>query len=147
MVNQQEYSYDALENITAVKELESGLLDFGTVASAEMTYDASNRLLTYNGEEIRYDKDGNMTYGPLQGKMEEFVYDCRNRLIKAGDTSYEYDAENSRTAVITGTKRTEYVVNRQPELSQILQSGITDGEREETTYYFYGKGLLSQIKL
>ena len=85
-----------------------------------------------------------MTYGPLQGKMEEFVYDCRNRLIKAGDTSYEYDAENNRTAVIIGTKRTEYVVNSQPELSQILQSRITDGEREETTYYFYGKGLLSQ---
>ncbi len=144
MVNQQEYSYDASGNITAVKALESGSLDLGTVASTEMTYDANNRLLTYNGEEIRYDKDGNMTYGPLQGKMAEFVYDCRNRLVKAGDTSYEYDAENNRTAVITGTKRTEYVVNSQPELSQILQSRITDGEREETTYYLYGKGLLSQ---
>ncbi len=144
VVNQQEYSYDASGNITAVKALESGSLDLGTVASTEMTYDANNRLLTYNGEEIRYDKDGNMTYGPLQGKMAEFVYDCRNRLVKAGDTSYEYDAENNRTAVITGTKRTEYVVNSQPELSQILQSRITDGEREETTYYLYGKGLLSQ---
>ena len=120
------------------------MLDFGTVASAEMAYDTNNRLLTYNGEEVKYDKDGNMTYGPLQGKMAEFVYDCRNRLVKAGDTSYEYDAENNRTAVITGTKRTEYVVNSQPELSQILQSRITDGEREETTYYLYGKGLLSQ---
>ncbi|MDE6761667.1 MAG: PEGA domain-containing protein [Lachnospiraceae bacterium] len=144
VVNQQEYSYDASGNITTVKALESGSLDFKTVASAEMTYDVNNRLLTYNGEEVKYDKDGNMTYGPLQGKMEEFVYDCRNRLVKAGDTSYEYDAENNRTAVITGTKRTEYVVNSQPELSQILQSRITDGEREETTYYLYGKGLLSQ---
>ncbi len=60
--------------------------------------------------------------------MEEFVYDCRNRLIKAGDTSYEYDAENNRTAVTTGTKRTEYMVNRQPELSQVLQGRITEGD-------------------
>ena len=60
--------------------------------------------------------------------MEEFVYDCRNRLIKAGDISYEYDVENNRTAVTTGTKRTEYVVNRQPELSQVLQGRITEGD-------------------
>ncbi|MDE5864196.1 MAG: RHS repeat-associated core domain-containing protein, partial [Lachnospiraceae bacterium] len=113
-----------------------------------MTYDKNNRLLTYNGENVKYDKDGNMTYGPLQGRMTEFAFDCRNRLVKAGDTVYEYDAENNRIAVTTGTKRTEYVVNSQPELSQVLQSTVRDtankAAQPETTYYFYGKRLISQ---
>lgn len=74
-----------------MKQLYDGELNFTGVTTAKMTYDENNRLLTYNGKKVQYDKDGNMTYGPLNGKMTEFVFDCRNRLIKAGDTSYEYD--------------------------------------------------------
>ncbi len=112
-----------------------------------MTYDKNNRLLTYNGEDVKYDKDGNMTYGPLNGTMSSFEFDCRNRLVKVGDTSYEYDAENNRIALITKTKRTEYVVNSQPELSQVLQSKTVENNNEESaeiTYYYYGQGLLAQ---
>ncbi len=47
-------------------------------------HDASNRLVTYNGEQVEYDKAGNMTYGPVDGKMTKLTYDCRNRLIDAG---------------------------------------------------------------
>ncbi|MCM1497040.1 MAG: DUF6531 domain-containing protein [Clostridium sp.] len=148
IVNRQEYRYDEAGNITEVKQLYSGELDFTGVATAEMTYDRNNRLLTYNGEKVKYDKDGNMTYGPLQGEMTEFVFDCRNRLVKAGGTAYEYDAENNRTAVTTGTRRTEYVINSQPELNQVLQSITTDRRAkdsgQEITYYFYGQGLLAQ---
>ena len=148
VVNQQEYTYDASGNITEVKQLYDGDLDFTGVTAASMTYDENNRLLTYNGETVQYDKDGNMTYGPLQGKMTEFVFDCRNRLVKAGDTSYEYDAENHRVAVITGSKWTEYVVDSRPELSQVLQSKTYELENPTSegkeTYFFYGNGLLSQ---
>ena len=72
VVNQQEYTYDASGNITEVKQLYDGDLNFTGVAAASMTYDENNRLLTYNGETVQYDKDGNMTYGPLQGKMTEY---------------------------------------------------------------------------
>lgn len=147
VVNRQEYSYDASGNITSVKQLYSGELNFTEVENTEMTYDKNNRLLTYNGEEVKYDKDGNMIYGPLNGTMTTFVFDCRNRLIKAGDTTYEYDAENNRISVTTGTKRTEYVVNSPPELSQVLQSKTIENGNEATakiTYYYYGQGLLAQ---
>ena len=155
-INHQEYSYDSSGNITEVKQLSEGELNFTGVTSAEMTYDENNRLLTYNGEKIKYDKDGNMIYGPLEGKMTDFVYDCRNRLIQAGDTSYTYDAENNRIGVETVEKRTTYVINTQSELSQVLQSteiklsdkdtktGTTDNGNTTTTYYFYGNGLISQ---
>ncbi|MBQ7066075.1 MAG: hypothetical protein IJN92_04575 [Lachnospiraceae bacterium] len=65
-----------------------------------MEYDKTNRLIKYNGKEVKYDKDGNMVYGPLNGVMTSFTYDCRNRLIQAGTTKYEYDAEDNRIAVI-----------------------------------------------
>ena len=113
-----------------------------------MTYDENNRLLTYNGDAVKYDKDGNMIYGPLAGEMKDFVYDCRNRLIKAGDTIYTYDAENNRIGVETCEKKIEYVINTQPELSQVLQSTETKISENDnnglTTYYFYGNGLTAQ---
>ena len=143
-VNHQEYSYDSSGNITEVKQLCEGELNFTGVTSAKMTYDENNRLLTYNGEEIKYDKDGNMTYGPLADKMTDFVYDCRNRLIQAGDTKYTYDAENNRIGVETKEKKIEYTINTQPELSQVLQSAEIKDNKETTTYYFYGNGLTSQ---
>lgn len=82
-----------------------------------MTYDADNRLLTYNGQTVEYDAEGNMTKGPLNGGMAEFGYDCRNRLVKVKEadgtvTSYEYDAENVRTAK-GGIEEKSFIMGRQ----------------------------------
>ena len=65
-----------------------------------MKYDKANRLIEYNGEEVRYDADGNMVYGPVDGRMTELEYDCRNRLIKAGDITYEYKTEEEVKAPV-----------------------------------------------
>lgn len=143
-VNHQEYCYDAAGNITETKSLGNKTLEHSDVSDVKMTYDKNKRLITYNGKDVEYDKDGNMVYGPLQGKMVSFLYDCRNRLVQAGDTTYEYDAENNRIAEINGSRRIEYVINTQPELGQILQSISIMGNRKEETYYYYGNGLTAQ---
>ena len=110
---------------------------------------------------MKYDKDGNMVYGPLNGVMTNFTYDCRNRLIQAGTTKYEYDAEDNRIAVIRNAEtanevRTEYVVDSVEELSRTLMATeIKAGSGEATanddtnpegttTYFYYGNGLLAQ---
>ena len=110
-------TYDKLNQLTkkTVVDKEGKLIN-----SYTYTYDSSNRMVTYNGEKILYDNDGNMLYGPLDGVMTEFDYDCRNRLIRAGDTYYEYDAENIRTAVDTPEYREEYVTDSVSELSRVL---------------------------
>ena len=105
-----------------------------------MEYSDDNRLLFYNGEEVTYDEEGNMTYGPLDGKMTEFVYDCRNRLIKAGDTEYGYDAENNRTSVTKEEVTTKYVVDSNCEYSQVLTATTDDN----VITYIYGDGLIAQ---
>ncbi len=114
-----------------------------------MTYDAANRLLTYNGEALRYDADGNMTYGPVDGEMTELVYDCRNRLVSAGGVTYTYDPENNRIAAETDSYLEVYVTESvASSLSRILSTTRyekTAGEAAldgETTLYVYGNGLV-----
>ena len=120
-----------------------------------MEYDADNRLTTYNGETVTYDLRGNMTHGPLNGRMADYEYDCRNRLVKVTEedgtvTEYKYDAENTRTAVIKDGIRTEYVVDKNTTYSRILTEtnykktifGYTDKVSEKI--YTYGAGLLSE---
>ena len=161
VISSYKYTYNLAGNITAIdKEVaesnksSSTLVSGGNSASGNasdkstvtMEYSSDNRLIRYNGEEIRYDADGNMTYGPLNGEMVEFTYDCRNRLVKAGDTEYTYDAENNRVEKKTGSEKTKYVINPNTEYSQVLvatKSGNSSGDKEYT-YYTYGRGLITE---
>ena len=112
--NQHEYSHEASGDA------------FNGVSSVEMKYDAANRLISYNGEEVKYDADGNMIYGPLDGKMTKFEYDSRNRLICAGDVKYSYDAENVRIAADYPEYTEEYVIDRENAPTRTLQIIRTD---------------------
>ncbi|MGN0161104.1 MAG: PKD domain-containing protein, partial [Lachnospiraceae bacterium] len=58
------YGYDAAGNITSITEYNRKEVT-PSVTSTVMTYDEANRLVTYNKEAVKYDADGNMTYGPL----------------------------------------------------------------------------------
>lgn len=170
VINDYAYEYDGRGNIakitgmdggTSVGEANAGVsggvtLDGMMAVSVSMTYDADNRLLTYNGQNVEYDAEGNMTKGPLNGGMAEFSYDCRNRLVKVKEadgtvTTYEYDAENVRTAKVTGGVRTEYTTDRESTYSQVLVKkeygknvfGLYT-EQKAQTVYIYGTGLVSE---
>ena len=168
------YEYDGSGNITKIGGMESGLSE-GAQAGAEngitpavqnpdgtievsvsMTYDEDNRLLTYNGQEVKYDGAGNMTRGPLNGAMADFAYDCRNRLVKVTGadgrvTLYEYDGEDIRTAVTAGGIRTEYTTDRESAYSQTLIKTEYEKnvfgfytEQRSRTVYTYGLGLAGE---
>ncbi len=140
------YTYDQWGNILTISCEGEGAEDAGisTLTPATMTYDESNRMLTYNGEDIIYDQDGNMTYGPLDGEMTTFEYDCRNRLVRAGDTTYEYDAEDVRIAVETPEYRDEYVTDTVTALSRVLEVErlYKDSNTSVSSIYYYGNGLI-----
>ncbi len=146
------------ESATGEVASESGGMasDGMKAVSVSMTYDADNRLLTYNGQAVEYDAEGNMTKGPLNGGMAEFTYDCRNRLVKVKEadgtvTTYEYDAENVRTAKVAGGVRTEYTTDRESTYSQVLVKKEYEKnafglytEQKAQTVYTYGTGLVSE---
>ena len=144
------YTYDDSGNITAIDGTETTDTEEGIsrLNSAKMTYDAENRLITYNGETLRYDADGNMTYGPVNGVMSELVYDCRNRLVSAGGIRYTYDAENNRTSMETDSYREEYVTDTvSSSLSRVLtttryEKSSTSEAKGQTTLCIYGSGLI-----
>ena len=152
-VSSNSYTYNKFGEVTAIDSSTSE----GGVAENEtlnMAYNEVNQLKYYNGEEVTYDADGNMTYGPLDGKMAEFKYDARNRLIQAGNLTYEYDAENNRIAKTdseTGI-RTDYVLNTAAAYVYVIQETKTkvSSESEETTpqsdttSYIYAAGLVEE---
>ncbi|MVX67271.1 hypothetical protein GKZ28_26895 [Clostridium chromiireducens] len=139
IINKYNYSYESNGN---VKSEESYIKNSVIPAdSKNMTYGKDNQIATYNGQNITFDADGNMTNGPLNGNMVNYNYDCRNRLVSVGNTQYEYDALNNRIAVIENGNRTNYVVNPNSQLSQVLMKKDADGKE---TYYVYGLGLISQ---
>ena len=147
------YTYDGYGNVTTIEGTETTDTEEGisNLVSATMTYDEANRLVTYNGETLRYDADGNMTYGPVDGVMSELVYDCRNRLVSAGGITYTYDAENIRIKAETADYVEEYVTDTvSASLSRVLtmtvyekKSGVTETNGTTTTY-LYGQGLISE---
>ena len=151
MLYSYEYEYDSWGNIIDVSYIEDSSMDGGQkiseaayLSSVTMSYDSSNRMISYNGEDIEYDADGNMTYGPLNGEMVQYEYDCRNRLIQAGDEEYTYDAEGVRLNTITSDYKEEYITDSVGSLSRVLEvsrtynDDIDDASRE---VYFYGSGL------
>jgi RHS repeat-associated protein len=133
IISQFDFKYDAAGNIIEEKTN----FDPDPEINLEMTYQAANRLATYNDKTVQFDADGNMTKGFLSGELVNFEFDSRNRLTQAGSTVYRYDAENQRI----GVNQTSYVVNSQPALSQVLVKTEADGTQ---TFYVYGLGLIGQ---
>jgi len=133
VISQVDFSYDAAGNI--IEEKTSPEAD--PEINLEMTYAKANRLASYDDETVQLDADGNLIQGPLSGEMANFVFDSQNRLIQAGETTYHYDAENQRI----GVNQTQYVINSQPALSQVLVKTEASGTQ---TFYVYGLGLIGQ---
>ncbi|MHB8125651.1 MAG: RHS repeat-associated core domain-containing protein [Desulfitobacteriaceae bacterium] len=141
IINQYDYTYDQAGNITTESSTSTDGQPPYNASNVAMTYDQSNRLAAYNGQAVQYDSDGNMTSGPLMGSIASFAYDARNRLISAGNMSYVYDAENNRIAEVINNDQTNYVINPQAKLSQLL---IKTDAQGNSTYYIYGLGLIGQ---
>lgn len=138
IIGQYDFTYDETGNILSeISNLSSPSIKARTNT---MSYGLDNRLTDYNGEQVNYDADGNMIFGPLNGGMDTFVYDSRNRLIQAGETQYSYDAENNRVAINNSNGQTQFVVNPEAVLSQIL---IRQQEGQQT-FYVYGLGLIGE---
>jgi len=139
LISQYDLTYDTAGNITA--ESAQGVQQTYNLSDVTMTYTTGNRLATYDGSAVSYDADGNMTSAPLLGAMQNFTYDSRNRLTAAGATTYTYDAENQRIATTANGQQTDYVINPNTELSQVL---IKTDPGNIKTYYIYGLGLIGE---
>jgi RHS repeat-associated protein len=133
------YTYDAagqLTNETTVPAL------MPAPANATQTFDADNRLLTHNGAATTFDPNGNLLAIASGVTPASYTYDARNRLTAAGALTYTYDAENHRVALADSTGTTNFIVNPNGILDQVLIRTTPDGT---VTYYVYGLGLAEEV--
>lgn len=111
-------------------------------ADLTLTVDADNRLATINQHVAVYDNNGNLTGATIPGStISTLNYDARNRLKHAGGLTYAYDAENRRTYVASSAGATNYVINPNAGLDQILVKTAPNGT---VTRYVYGLGLIGE---
>ena len=116
-----------------------------TLPAFNATYDADNRIATWNGTPVTHDPDGNMTSGPLPGvdAFVSYTYDARNRLSSVHGTSYQYDAEGNRIAKTDTSGTTTYTIDPHGDaLPRVLVREKPDGI---LTRYVYGIGLLYEV--
>jgi len=107
--------------------------------SAAMTYDDDNRLVTYNGQSVASDGNGNLLAAPISGSvLGALTWDARNRLLTADGVTYVHDAENRRVTSIKSCQTTTYTWSRGG-LDRLLVKQNPDGS---VTRYIYGLGLL-----
>jgi RHS repeat-associated protein len=134
--NQVSCAYDAATNLLSEAD------QFTTPASASNqftgTYDHDNRLLTSSSQAVSFDADGNLLSLP-GGAPASYGYDARGRLISADALGYSYNSEGIRTAVTDATGTTQFTVNPNAELSQVLVRTAPNGT---VTDYVYGIGLV-----
>jgi len=108
------------------------------------TYDDDNRLLTFDGQSIVHDDDGNMTTGPVRPDSGNLtlVYNSRNQLESADGVSYTYDAEGRRRTITDNEGETRDVIDSSAAMSRLLVRHHPD---ESKTFYVYGLGLLYEV--
>jgi RHS repeat-associated protein len=112
-------------------------------AMSAMSYNADNQLVTWGGQSIAHDPDGNMTTGPnpLGMSLASYSYDARNRLTAALGTTYTYDSDGQRVGKTQGTVATTYAVDVGSPLSKVLvrtKNGVS-------TRYVWGLGLIYEV--
>ena len=125
VISSENFTYDAAGNIT-------------DAPNSCFIYDTNNRLITFNGNIVSYDMDGNM----LSNGYINCEFDSGNRLISAGGHTYTYNAEDVRIRNLCADADTTYTYNTNCKLSQLLCK-TTNGV---TTKYVYGLGLIGEEK-
>ena len=132
------HSYDLVGQLTG-ETLTPGITPLAT--NAAQTFDRDNRLLTHNGSAVTFDPVGNLLSIASGVAPVSYTYDARNRLTSAGSLSYGYNAENRRISVKDSSGTTNFVVNPNAVLDQVLLKTAPSGTK---TYYVYGLGLLHE---
>lgn len=141
LLHLQDFAFDGAGRIT--REFIAPTPQPFTNPTNTTTYDADNRIATFNDLPVTYDVDGNMTRGPLtENALETYTYDARNRLKSVGGISYQYDAEGNRIRQMDASGATEYAIEPNTGLSKVLVRTKPDGSK---TFYVYGIGLQYEV--
>ncbi|WP_330186108.1 LamG-like jellyroll fold domain-containing protein [Dactylosporangium sp. AC04546] len=128
------YGWDANDNETS-----KTATGFAGSAANTYTYDAANRLTSWNNGTATtvyaYDKSGNRT----QVGSRAYAYDQRNQLTGGNDGGwYQYTARGTLKAALTNGAT---VTTASDAFGQVLTQDATGGDRQTYTYDALGRAL------
>lgn len=119
----------------------------GTTATS--TYNNDNQITAKDTASFTYDNNGNQVSRTIQGSTKTLTFDYEDRLLSFTDpvssttAEFIYDAEGNRLKEeINNTPVMQYVSDVSGDLTYTLEA--KDLTTNESTYYVYGLGLLSQ---
>lgn len=135
--NNSQYSYDNAGNIISALNNHNNISN-----NIQMSYSSDNRISMFNNMLLTMDIEGNLLTIPKNDELLNATYDVRNRLISLENDSYSYDALNNRISINENGIKTNFVINYNSSLSQVLMEYDEDGN--PIAYYVYGIGLISK---
>ena len=104
------YAYDANGNRTSFSRNAAQPL---SPAVSDTSYDESNRMLAFNGKNLVYDLNGNLSSKTDASGTTSYTWDARNRLTAINGlsvvASFGYDAVNRRISKTVNGATTQYV--------------------------------------
>jgi RHS repeat-associated protein len=114
-----------------------------------LSYDDNDRLLSGDGKTYTYDANGNLaTMSDAQGTTV-YTFDAENRMVgvsgPGGTFGYQYDHEGNRASVTAGSSITEFLVDANRDLAQVLAE--YDGSGNLSVEYLHGDDLLRQTRV
>jgi RHS repeat-associated protein len=168
------YSYDDIYRLTSADHPaqpdESYTYDkvgnrLTSVQHNDWSYDANNRLLSYNGISYTYDNNGNMISKDDNGSVTSYTYDYENRLVsinyELSTMNYSYDPFGKRLSKTVDGVTTYYLYDNEDIIAEFDSSGnliasYVHGQgidepismtRAGNTYYYTFDGLGSVVEL
>ncbi|MHC1684232.1 MAG: RHS repeat domain-containing protein [Clostridiaceae bacterium] len=112
----------------------------------EYEYDKNDRLLTAGSIKYTYDANGNtLSEVKDDGTVTNYKYNYNNDLIEVegkDKVSYEYDFTGERVSKTVNNEKTNYLVDRNRDYSQVLEEYTLASDIKVA--YVYGDDLISQ---
>lgn len=119
------YTYD--ENSNRITRNRTGM---GSVPDTAFTatYDANNRMLTYNGQPLTYDDNGNLISRQTPQGTVTYTWDAQNRLAGIsgpnGTASFKYDHRGRRIEKTVNGQTTSYLYHGHQAIAELQGSSI-----------------------
>ncbi|MDR7666092.1 LamG-like jellyroll fold domain-containing protein [Methanosarcina sp. Z-7115] len=107
-----QYTLDALGNKKTCQSINP--ISPGSISQQfSATYNAGNQIISYNGQQLNYDDDGNLVTLPSAQDMATVTYDWYNRIRTINNDSYAYDEDGLRSSTTVNgiTRKFVYDIN------------------------------------